>query len=64
MKKSETRKLEKIYSETLFTLRECYENMNAPIFTLLSGLAYEHEMEQRRKLIELCGKIAREYGER
>lgn len=62
MDKRRARKLEKIFSETLFKLQECYEEMDAPIFTVTSGLGYDYEMESRRKLIELCKQIAAKYS--
>lgn len=55
-------KLESLFSDTLFSLEHCYNNIDFPMFTVCSTAGYEREMECRRRLIALCAKIAQDYG--
>lgn len=51
-----------MFSETLHQLRHCYENMRFPLHTVCSPAGVEEESLRRAQLIQLCGKIAAEYG--
>lgn len=48
------------FNNTLQDLRDCYENMVEPI---RKSDSYDSEYVKRTKLIELCMKIAQEFGD-
>lgn len=53
---------ETLFSETYERLRECWENMTFPLETVCSVAGAEYECLRREQLIQLCVKIAAEYG--
>jgi hypothetical protein len=55
-------KTESMFSNTLAELRYCYENMDFPLETVCSSAGLERENHRRTQLIQLCVKIAAEYG--
>jgi len=56
------RKEENMFSETLTELLYCYQRMNFPLQTVCSPAGTEYESLRRTQLIQLCAKIAKEYG--
>lgn len=57
-----THRPEVMFSETLEELRNCYQEMNFPHFTGCTPVEADFEALQRLELIELCVRIAREFG--
>jgi len=51
-----------MFSETLTELLYCYRRMDFPLQTVCSPAGTEHESLRRTQLIQLCVKIAKEYG--
>ena len=51
-----------MFSATLSDLQNCYEKMNFNLESVCSDAGLEYEHLRRAQLIQLCVKIAAEYG--
>ena len=56
------RKEERMFSNALDELKYCYERMNFALETVCSPAGVEYESLRRAQLIQLCAKIAAEFG--